>query len=161
MLVFDWNHQFAPSWSTFTRRVISSLPLCNWGALKTLAASAETHLQKDNQQLEINVFSHMVIVSEFGPLPHSESGKGVSSKCDSVRESSEIHHSSTALQSHHTEKACRKCSPWASSTWTKTKKGGNHQGWNRDILNKNKCKRRYSDSQWYFPHKVSVREFKC
>lgn len=122
MLVFDWNHQFTPSWSTFTRSVISSLPLCNWGALKTWVASAETHLQRQSAVRNQCLQSHL-IVSEFGPSPHSESGKGVSSKCDSVRESSEIHHSSTELLSHHTEKACPKCSPWASSTWTKTKKG--------------------------------------
>lgn len=122
MLVFDWNHQFAPSWSTLTRSVISSLPLCNWGALKTLAVSAETHLQRQSAVRNQCLQSHL-IVGEFGPSPHSESGKGVSSKCDSVRESSEIHHSSTELLSHHTEKACRKCSPWASLTWTKTKKG--------------------------------------
>lgn len=52
----------------------------------------ETHLQKQavrGQRLQW----HRVFV-ESQPRPHSESGKVVSSKCDSVRESSEIHHRS-------------------------------------------------------------------
>lgn len=63
------------------------------------------HIYKDNQQLGFNVFSHMENLPRE-PRLHSESGKGVSSKRDSARESSEIHHRSVELLIHHTSIMC-------------------------------------------------------
>lgn len=65
-----------------------------------MKTSVATHLQRQTAVKNQCLQSHLIFV-EFEARLHSESGKEFSSKCDSVRESSEIHHSSAEVLSHH------------------------------------------------------------